>query len=250
MTNNAPSVAMMGFADIHTHLLHDVDDGPAYLSEALAIVRIARDNGTRTIVFTPHYRGKFRKVNTVWIEERFNEIKEEAAKIMPDMKLYLGSEVRYEMDAGKKLLSGRVKTINGTSYALIEFGTTSLKNEIIAGTAEIFRNGFIPIIAHIERYDVCRNDDALVNELLTMGALIQINADSVMGKNGHAIKKYCHRLLEAGCVHFVASDAHDKTSRPPHLRDCFLYIHKKYGAEYASQLFYHNAKAMLDNQNI
>lgn len=250
MGNTSPSVAMQGFADIHTHILHNVDDGAERLGEAITLIKLARENGTRIIVFTPHYRGDYRTISPQWIEDRFHELKKEVARIMPDMNLYLGSEVRYEMDASKALASGRTKTINGTNYALIEFRTGSLKNEIISGIAEVFRNGFTPIIAHIERYDVCRSDDDLVNELLSMGALIQINADSVMGKNGRHLKKYCHRLLEARCVHFVASDAHNSTQRPPLLRACFHEIRKKYGIEYASQLFYHNAKAMLENKNI
>lgn len=83
-----------------------------------------------------------------------------------------------------------------------------------------------------------------------MGALIQLNADSVMGRNGFRVKCFCHRLLTEQKVHFIASDAHDIHRRPPLLRDCFLQIHKKYGAEYAARVFYHNAQALIENREI
>lgn len=238
---------IQGFTDIHTHVLHSVDDGPDTLEEAVALIRLAWKYGTRTMVFTPHFRVGFRSLSQEWINERFQELKDFIAKDIPGMKLFLGREVRCEVDIGDVLEKGAARAINGSNYVLLEFSTSSLRSEIISGVAEVFRNGYVPIIAHIERYEACRKDDDLVNEVLSMGALIQVNADSVLGQNGLPIKRFCRRLLESGCVHFIASDAHDYNKRPPLLRECFLHVHKKYGPSYAAQLFYHNAQAIINN---
>ena len=64
------------------------------------------------------------------------------------------------------------------------------------------------------------------------------------------MKRFCHKLLCDGKVHFIASDAHDTTRRPPLLRECFLRVHKKYGAEYAAGLFYDNAQAVIENRTV
>jgi protein-tyrosine phosphatase len=83
-----------------------------------------------------------------------------------------------------------------------------------------------------------------------MGALLQLNADSIMGQNGFGIKRFCHKLLKARQILFIASDAHDVKHRPPRLRECFLHVYKKYGKEYAAQLFYENAQAVIENRII
>ena len=77
-----------------------------------------------------------------------------------------------------------------------------------------------------------------------------MNADSVMGKHGFGVKRFCHKLLQRQQAHFIGSDAHDMVNRPPLLRDCFLHIHKKYGDEYAARVFYENAQAVVENRMI
>ncbi len=241
---------MKGFTDIHTHLLPGADDGSESMSQSLRLLRMAWENGTRTLVLTPHYRGHYKKNTPAMLRENFEWLKEMAGAELPGMQLYLGQEISYENDAPEAMHSGRVLTMNGSRYALLEFRTNSLRSQLINGVSETIRCGFTPIVAHVERYDISRTDQTLVDELLDMGALLQLNADSVMGTNGFGVKRFCHKLLLDGKVHFIASDAHDTTRRPPLLRECFLRVHKKYGAEYAAGLFYDNAQAVIENRTI
>ena len=241
---------MKGFTDIHTHLLPGVDDGAESMSQTLQLLQMARDNGTRTIVMTPHYRGRYKKNTPYMLREKFFQLQEAVQEKMPDMKLYLGQEIAYENDAPEAMYSGRVMTLADSDYALLEFRTGSLRSQLITGVSETTRCGFTPIVAHVERYDISRKDPTLVDELLDMGALLQLNADSVMGTNGFSVKRFCHKLLQAEKVHFIASDAHDDTHRPPLLRECFLHVHKKYGAQYAAELFYDNAQAVIENRSV
>lgn len=241
---------MRGFTDIHTHLLPEVDDGAQDMSQALRLIRMAWENGTRTIVLTPHYRGKYKKNTPEQLKEKFNWLGDMVKTEFPDMNLYLGNEISYETDAPEAMHTGRVLTMNDSQYALLEFRTKSLRSHIISGVSETIRCGFIPIVAHVERYEISRSDPTLISELLEMGALLQLNADSVMGVNGFGVKRFCHKLLKAEQVHFIASDAHDVKHRPPLLRDCFLRVHKKYGQEYATALFYENAQVVIENKTI
>lgn len=240
---------MNGFTDIHTHILPGVDDGAAGMPQALELVRMAWKNGTRTLFLTPHYRGKF-KESPQWLRESFSMFSQMVREELPAMKLVLGSEVHYEAEMPERIQQKQVLSINDSQYLLLEFRGSSLRSQIIAGVSEVIRCGFIPIIAHVERYQEFLTDDSLVPEVLEKGALVQLNADSVMGQNGLRVKKFCHRMLKEQMVHFIASDAHDTRKRPPLLRDCFLRVHKKYGEEYAAQVFYHNAQAVIENQVI
>lgn len=237
---------MNGFTDIHTHILPAVDDGAKDIHEACELVRTAWQDGTRTIFLTPHYRGKYKENSVAWLQECFSIFSQLVADELPDMKLYLGHEVHFENDVPEKLLSGEILSMNGSGYVLLEFRMHALRSQIIRGVSEITRCGFTPIIAHAERYDVFRADATLTDEVLELGARIQVNADSVMGAYGFSVKRFCHKLLKTHRVHFVATDAHDRENRSPLLHRCFLRVCKKYGQDYATKIFYENAQAFID----
>lgn len=241
---------MRGFTDIHTHLLPGADDGSPSMSETLRLLQMAWDNGTRTMVLTPHYRGKYKENTPAWLRQNFELLQEMMDGRFPGMQLYLGQEISYENDAPEAMFAGKILSMNDSRYALLEFRTNSLRSQLITGVSETIRCGFVPIVAHIERYEISRTDPTLVEELLNMGALIQLNADSILGANGTAVKRFCHSLLSEQKVHFIASDAHDVKHRPPLLRECFLTVHKKYGQVYAAELFYDNAQAVIENRTI
>lgn len=244
------STQIKGFTDIHTHLLPEADDGAADISQARQMLRAAWKNGTRTMILTPHYRGPYKENTPTYLQMKFDLLNELIEGDFPGMKLYLGSEIHYQTEVPERLTECRILTLADSQYILLEFQYSALRSQVITGIIETSRCGFTPIVAHAERYDVFRKDSTLVEEVLELGALIQLNADSVMGKQGLSVKRFCHKLLKAQNAHFVASDAHDTNKRPPLLRDCFLWVHKKYGAEYAARVFYHNAQAVIENRTI
>lgn len=234
-----------GFADIHTHILPGADDGARDMEEALKMVRMAWDYGTRTIFLTPHYRGKYKRNTPTWHRDHFERFCDMVHKEIPGMQLYLGCEIHHQSEVPERLLEKEILTMNDSSYVLLEFSSSAWRSQVVYAVSEILGYGFIPIIAHAERYDIFRTDKSLTEEVLEMGALIQLNADSVLGKHGLQVKRYCHWMLKEEKAHFIASDAHDLTKRAPVLRECFLYVHKKYGAQYAAALFYHNAQRLI-----
>jgi len=236
------------FADIHTHLLPGVDDGAKDMQEACRMVRLAYEDGTRAMVLTPHYRGVYKDNTPAFLRERFDQFRQAVQSQMADMELYLGSEVQYQVDVAGLLESGDVMTLCGSRYILLEFRGNALRSRVIMGVAETVQYGFTPIIAHTELVTAFRKDPSLVEEVLHMGALIQMNADSIMGRHGLGIKLLCHRLLRRHQVHFVASDAHDPEKRPPLLQKCFLQVQKKYGEEFAERVFCKNARTVIENK--
>lgn len=239
---------MNGYVDIHTHILPGVDDGAADMSQALSLVRMAYKNGTRTMFLTPHYRGKYKKNDPQNLAETFEYFCEMVNQELPGMKLYLGNEIYYQQEAPERLSAGRILSMNGSRYCLLEFQPSSLRSQVISGVSEMVRNGFIPIIAHAERYNIFRKDKTLTDEVLEIGALIQLNADSIMGKHGLGVSLFCKKLLKEQKAHFVASDAHDTKNRAPLLRDCWWKVYKLCGREYAIKLFYDNAQWIITNE--
>lgn len=233
------------FVDIHTHILHGVDDGAGDLAQAIVLLQKAQAQGTGAVILTPHYRGSFRGNVAEKLRPAFEELQQEAAVHCPGMELYLGCEMGYELDISEKLADGTILTLNGTQYVLLEFRDRAFRSRIIGGTLEVINFGYVPILAHVERYEAFRQYPELAQELIHLGALLQINADSVLGKRGYQVKRYCHRLLKKHCVHFIATDAHDTKYRPPALKECYKRIRRKYSEAQAQALFYKNARVVI-----
>lgn len=241
---------MKGFADIHTHILPGADDGAADMAQALQLVRMACQNGTRTLFLTPHYRGDYLRGNKQDLQNTFSALCQQVAAEFPDMKLYLGTELCYEVEAAEKLLSGEILTLNNSRYVLLEFAYSMLRFQIQSGVLELINCGYVPIIAHAERCGTFYRFPGLLDELLEMGALMQVNADSVMGKCGFSAKRFCHKLLKGQKVHFIASDAHNISTRKPVLKLCYEKVCKKYGKSYADKIFIENAQAVTEGRGL
>lgn len=116
---------------------------------------------------------------------------------------------------------------------------------IMERTREVFAYGYIPVIAHIERYPAMTSQPELMQILSDMGALIQLNADAVLGVDGRQMKKICHGILKEGLGDIIASDCHGMRYRPSHLAECCEYVESKYGREKAEELFYHNPRKII-----
>lgn len=240
---------MEGFVDIHTHILPGVDDGARDLSQSLELLKAASGQGIGAVLLTPHYRGRYQGNVRGKLTAVFEELCKAAKSVCPDLELYLGCEVGYELDVSEKITEGSVLTLNNTHYVLLEFQEKSFRSRIMDGVLEVLNFGYIPIIAHAERYEAFRNRPQLVEEVAELGALVQINAQSVMGKGGFGVKRFCHKLLKAHLVHFVATDSHDMKERRPELKLCYQFIRKKYGQAYADALFIHNGRAVLAGED-
>lgn len=235
--------------DIHTHILPGVDDGAKDMQEALQLVRMARENNTWGIVLTPHYRAPH-KMDADLLYKRFCLFRKAVHKEMPQMQVYLGCEIRYQSGIPQMLKEHQLLPMYHSRYILLEFTSTAFATQILSAARECVGHGFIPIIAHIERCDAFRNDPQLLSQMQELGVLLQMNADSVMGKLGLRIKRYCQKMLEGKYVHFIASDAHDETHRPPLLKECYQHISEKYGEDYARKLFWENPQAVIKNEDI
>lgn len=238
---------IVGFIDIHTHILPGVDDGAPDLAEAKKMIYAAQSDGIRNIFLTPHYRGAYRKHTPEDLQNAFDGFCREMSAEFPDMRFYPGREIHYQAEVPELLRTGKLRSLADSQYILLEFQSNAFPSQLIGAVHETVRNGFTPIIAHAERCATLRSDGELVSELLELGALIQLNADSVMGRLGFGIKHFCHKLLKVRCVHFIASDAHNSLGRPPLLRECYRRLCKKYSEEYANELFFRNPQAIIEN---
>ncbi len=225
--------------DIHTHVLPLVDDGSGSVETSLNMLRFMVEDGVTDVVLTPHYRGKYNKTAKE-LKSLFNEFKKQVLDAGINVNLYVGQEIFRTEDLINLVESKEVLTLNDTNYVLVEFPYHE-RIDVEEIVYDIVASGYTPVIAHIERYGYLSIDDVVT--IKSFGALIQVNATAVLGDAPKYANKMVKKLLKAGLVDFVASDAHE--NRLPNLKDAHTLVKKKYGENYANALFTENAKKIL-----
>lgn len=224
--------------DIHCHLLYGVDDGAKTMEESQAMLQEAHRQGIEAIILTPHYRhGMFAYPNEM-IEEHYTSLRSYAGEL--GITLALGTEYHVNSKIVESLESGRCRTLAGSRYVLTEYSHHSEFGYIYQMTQELILNGYIPVIAHAERYACIVESLERAEQLRELGGWIQMNADAVLGQEGMAAKKFCKKMLREELVDVIASDSHGIRERACHLDKCFELLKKKYGSEYAQELLCDN----------
>ena len=227
-----------------------MEDGPDDLREAAEMLRIAYDEGIRTIVATPPYNKKNPIMDGDKLDRIVEQLNIEAGRIDSGYKVYLGREIEYNDENHQKIISGQLDSMADSKYVMIRFEYDIDFETISEAIRDINMDGYIPIVADVEQYECLDGDPDRVEELIQLGAYIQISASAVVGDLGHDIKSFARRLLKEELVHFVASDALDSEDKAPFLRECAEYIERKYGEDYMIELFYTNPKAVIENDDI
>ena len=195
--------------DIHSHILNGIDDGARTIEESLELLRKAELAGITDIVLTPHYIKNTRyncnnRNKSTIARELVKRMKEEDIKI----KLYLGNEVFIDEEIIKLIREKEIATINNTRYILVELPMNSALNNAIDIMFDLIRHGYIPILAHPERYTYIQNDISKLDKFLEIGVLLQGNYLSLYGKYGRNAEKVLKKLLKDKKIHFLASDIH------------------------------------------
>ena len=171
---------------------------------------------------------------------------QELQKAMVDSDASAEVELPQDFSSVEHLKKGEIITLGKGNHILIEFSNMHTEENIRRCLQRITRFGYIPLIAHVERYRVLTEDtDKIISLINDEGAKIQVNAGSILGREGKKQTKWTHELLDQSLVHVVASDAHDPKTRPPELEKCSEYLEKKYGEEYTKQLLYVNPAKIL-----
>lgn len=226
--------------DIHTHVLPFVDDGSETYEESFKMLESAIKDGVTHMILTPHHRRNF-VVKKEKIREEFAKFKTEVEKRKLPIKLYLGHEIHIAKNYKTKFERDEVLSMNDGKFLLIEFYFYK-DFDIIDVVFELTKKGYIVIVAHLERYAYATLDDAL--GIKRNGGLIQVNAASILGKNGFACKRSARRLFDRGLVDFVASDIH--SNRKYLMKKAFNKVKKKYGEDVANAVFINNAKQIIE----
>ncbi|MGE5568787.1 MAG: tyrosine-protein phosphatase [Rhodospirillales bacterium] len=231
--------------DIHSHVLPGLDDGSPGIEESLRMVEVAAAAGTTDLVATPHANLRYRFDPSV-VTRKLDELQ---AAAPPTIRLHYGCDLHLTPDNVQDALANPERyTINHRRYLLVEFPDLLIPKT----SAEIFScmlaAGIVPVITHPERNFLLHRRLDEVAGWVAQGCLVQVTAQSFLGRFGSEVRAACRALMERGLVHFVASDAHDSKDRPPRLDLARRHVERKYGAAAAERLFVSNPRAVLEGE--
>ena len=218
--------------DWHTHILPEMDDGSHCVAESISMVNMQAAQGVSTIIATPHFYANHDTVSS-FLDRRdktYGLLKAELPREAPDIKL--GAEVLYYQ--GISRLEGLMALrIEGSKLLLLEMPMSEWTEHMIRELIELSgKSGIRLVLAHVERY-LGMQKQAVWERIFDSGILIQSNASFF---TSFTSKRKAISLLKKGKIHFVGSDCHNMTSRPPQIGRAFEIIRKKLGDGYLAQM--------------
>ncbi len=217
--------------DLHTHLLPQMDDGSKSVEESGAMLAALAAQGVDTVVATPHFYANDESV-AAFVKRR------EAARarlqpvIPSSMELLSGAEVRYYPGISH-LEDLPLLQIGNSRLLLLEMPVAPWGESTVRELGELSGlHGLQLVLAHIERY-LPLQKAAVWQRLYECGILMQVNASFVTSL---ATRRKARQLLRRGQIHFLGTDCHNLTTRPPQLAAAAALIEKRLGADFFGQM--------------
>lgn len=232
--------------DIHFHCLPGIDDGPQTWDDAVALCRAAAADGIRTIVATPHV------LRDPWLNEdaaerdrliaRLNALVGGTPAIIAGCEYFFASDV---LELWERGAAGPLVGLNRGASLLIEFPSFAVPSSAEWIFHELAVMGVTPVVAHPERNaELARNPERLA-KLVAAGARTQVTAASLLGEFGRGPLAAAEEFFARGLVHYVASDAHSVSKRPPRMTAARAWVAKHWGAAAERTIFEVNAEAAI-----
>jgi protein-tyrosine phosphatase len=203
--------------DLHCHVLPGVDDGPATLDGAVALVARAAALGVRTLVATPHVSERYPN-NAATIAAALSRLRAAVAELELEIDIESGAEIELTMLgtlspaelAGFALGNGR--------HLLMECPLSPAAGEFAPTLMRLLDDAQPIVLAHPERCPEFQRHPDRLAELVYAGALTSVTAGAIAGGFGDTVRSFTLDLLADGLVHNVSSDCHDLRKRPPGMR--------------------------------
>ena len=233
--------------DIHCHILPGLDDGADTLETSIQMAESAIAEGVTHVVGTPHANSTY-VFDPELIRQRRDELQ---AAVGDRLAFATGCDFHLSFENLQDIPKNPQKyTINQKNYLLVEFAEFAIPPSMDDTMHQLQLMGLSPIITHPERNALLRTKPERMYRWLHQGAYVQITAQSILGRFGNSAQQHAEKLLDEDRVHFVASDAHNLTSRPLQLRGAYDAVVARRGEKIAQALFHDNPLAAFEGRSL
>jgi len=232
--------------DIHSHVLPFVDDGARSMEVAIEMCGIAYRDGITHLVATPHAN-----FNYIYDREAHLARLAELQGQVPEINLILGCDLHLSFENIEDAIANPKRYVIGnTRYVLVELNDFSVPRSILDAVYKLHCAGMITVVTHPERNALLYRGSDRLQELVNLGCLVQITANSLTGFWGKEVQRSAEMMLRKGLVHIIATDAHDPKRRTPVLSKARTIAAKMIGADAAKRLVNDYPSMVIVNQVI
>jgi protein-tyrosine phosphatase len=235
--------------DLHSHILHGLDDGARTLEESLAMARLAVADGITVIAATPHSPASTACLiyEPAVIRARTSRLVAALAAEQIALQVVVGTEIACEPVMAEKLARGTLLPYAGTRTVLLEPPWGRLPANFATAVFTLQLAGYRVLLAHPERLPDVQDDPNVLVPLVERGVLVQLTAQALTGGQGEYMRELAETLLTHGLVHVLASDAHGP---PPRRTPALAYARQRatalVGEAVATALVLDTPRALLD----
>lgn len=219
--------------DMHSHLIPAVDDGSRNIEETLLLLSKMKTMGYKKVITTPHIKMDMFPNEEKHLREVYQTVLQDPRFAEIDIEFELAAEYFLDDSLLDKIDKKELLHFGPQKYVLVEFSfyePPSFEKDIFK---KFLDAGYVPILAHFERYMYFVGSSQKAQEYREMGVEIQLNLNSLTGHYGDAIKKQAELILDHHLVDFVATDAH----RLDHLLKLESALNLPYISEMSQRLF-------------
>ena len=228
----------MGWIDCHQHVIWGIDDGAATEEMSHRMLQHAAEQGVYGIVCTSHASIDIQPFHLNTYLQRLKSLQLWTKEHIPQLHLTQGAEIMWNDSIPRLLREGKLPSVNGYGYILIEYYPLTPWEEIVRSVKEIGSAGFFPLIAHVERYKALRKKGRLKELKERYGVFAQMNSSTVLAseKVGMFGDHWPKQMLDLGLIDVVASDAHNVDTRICRIKEAWLVLSQTYGEDAADHL--------------
>ncbi|MCH1640128.1 hypothetical protein MJ257_08420 [Paenibacillus timonensis] len=232
--------------DIHCHILPGLDDGSKDIDQSIEMAMQAEAQRVRSIIATPHHANEFYRNESDQVLRAIKRLNETLFQRNISLHILPGQEIRVYGEILNDYREGRLLTLAGSRYLLLELPTMQTPVQVLNLIDQLRKLGLVPIIAHPERNFAIFQNPKRLSELVERGALSQLTAHSIAGKRGKKLQEFCLDLCRQHLIHFIASDAHNVSNRGFTLSEAYEAVDRTLGKEYRNYYMENSEKLVED----
>ena len=192
---------------MHSHLIPGIDDGAPTMDHSMAMLNKFAQLGYRKVITTPHILGEVHPNTPEIILSGLEEVRKELKALHITIELEAAAEYYCDESLLPKIKAKNILTF-GANYVLMEFSMLSPSQYEAQAFFDLQVAGYVPVLAHFERYPYYHGNFEKVEELRARNIKIQVNLGSLTGHYGPGVKKMAEELIKKGLVDFLGSDCH------------------------------------------
>ena len=201
---------LQGMTDCHSHILPGVDDGIQSLEDSLQALQTLYELGIHEFLLTPHIMEDIPNTPSD-LKNKFETLKASITEPAIKNSIHLAAEHMLDSLFVRRLAENNVLPFNlekfQTPLLLVETSYFNPPVRLWELFEEIRRKGYIPLLAHPERYVYMQTTD--YHRLVDMGVLLQLNILSLAGAYGEGVRQKALRLLHTDSYSYVGTDLHN-----------------------------------------